>query len=450
MRPNLRNAKPPCPPIGLAGEAGVLPEESTYSDSCATTVPMRFKGSSARKSSTHPHIIMKCQTILLHASALLLAGFLTACDQNTYIGNPAPSPQLPGDVDLGHGYVRRDGAIHFLGGGTTGTGANATRIDTPAPELFRMVARSHFGPFTTAEGLDVDSFEALSVEYTRDKDRVYFKVISPGVFLVIGLPEADPATFEPLAFNLARDKNHVWLNDRIQPEADPSTLVLVDGGRVFKDKDSVHYADQTINGADPATFTHIGSGYYRDKNHIYWGTDPIPDTDLSTFEVLGNSFVAKDKNRVYRSGQPMADLDAATIKLILHDPAGHQILSDKNGIYLGSLPFPRAQPVDAEVIDNLTVKAGDLILLVHSNYSTPVTLFKADGKVMAETFSYDSTSREPTGIITAELTADGLKNIRIAPLPGNTKLPSESNPWIEILKQTYFIRKMREAARHIK
>lgn len=277
-----------------------------------------------------------------------------------------------------------------------------------------------------------------------------FKAISPGDFLVIVLPDADPASFEPLASNLARDKNHVWLHDKIQRDADPSTLVVVNGGwRVFKDKDSVHYADQTIRGADPATFTHIASGYYRDKSHIYDGTDPIPDADLSTFEVLGDSFVAKDKNRVYRSGQPLPDLDAATIKLILHDPVGHQILSDKNGIYLGSLPFPRAKPVDAVVIDRLTVKAGDLILVVNSNHNTPVTLFKADGKVMAETFSYDPTSREPTGIITAELTADGLQNIRIAPLPGITKTPSESDPSIEILKKPYFIDQMLEAAKHL-
>ncbi len=392
---------------------------------------------------------MKWQTILTHASTLLLAGFLTACDRNAYIGNPAPSPQLPGDVDLGHGYVRRDGAIHFLGGGTTGTGANATRIDMPAPELLRMIARSHFGPFTTAEGLDVDSFEALSVEYTRDKERVYFKVISPGVFLVIALPDADPATFEPLAFNLARDKNHVWLNDRIQWEADPSTLVLVDGGRAFKDKDSVHYADQTIIGADPATFTHIGSGYYRDKNHIYWCMDPIPDADLSTFEVLGDSFVAKDKSHVYRSGGRMPGLDAATIKLILHDPAGHQILSDKNGIHLGNATFPRSKAVDTEVIDNLTVKAGDLILVVNQYHTTPVTLFKQDGKVMVETPSYEPNSLLPTGTVTAELTAGGLKIIRLAPLPGHSLAPSLPDWQKDGFKRPEFLHQMREAAKHL-
>ncbi len=89
--------------------------------------PDAFQGQFRPQILVQPHIIMKWQTILTHAFALLLAGFLAACDRNAYIGNPAPSPQLPGDVDLGLGYVRRDGAIHFLSGGTTGDGADATR-----------------------------------------------------------------------------------------------------------------------------------------------------------------------------------------------------------------------------------------------------------------------------------------------------------------------------------
>jgi hypothetical protein len=225
---------------------------------------------------------------------------------------------------------------------------------------------------------------------------------------------------------------------------------MVDGGRVFKDKDSVHYADQTINGADSATFTHIGSGYYRDKNHIYWCTDPIPDADPSTFEVLGDSFVAKDRSHVYRSGERMPGLDAATIKLILHDPAGHQILSDKNGIHLGSMTFPRSKPVDTEVIDNLTVKAGDLILVVYQYHTTPVTLFKKDGKVMVETPSYEPDSLQPTGTITAELSAGGLKIIRIAPLPGHTRIPSLPDWQKDVFKRRDLLRQMREAAKHLK
>lgn len=392
---------------------------------------------------------MNWHVILIRSFLLFLAVCLTACDRGKYVGNAASSPPLPTDVDLGHGYVRRDSAIHFVGGGTTGTGANATRIDMPSPELLEMVTKSHFGSFQTAEGLDAVSFEALSEEYTRDKDRVYFKVISQGIFLVITLPEADPATFEPLDFNLARDKNHVWIANRIQKGADPATLVLVDGGRVFKDKDSVHYAYDVIPNADPASFTHLASGYYRDKNRIYWCTDPIPDADLATFEVLGGSFVARDKNRAYRSGRVLPGVDAATVQFILDDPSGHQIIADKNGIYLNGRAFPRSKPVRTEVIDKRTVKAGDQVHVVNTLYVVPVTLFREEGKTMMEAPCSETPDSQPNGLITAEITTSGLANLRALPLPGHTWTP----PFPDWLKRTiedpFFIKQMQEAAKHL-
>jgi hypothetical protein len=54
MRPNLRSARQPYPPLALADKSDVLPKESTYLASCVATVQMRFKGSSARKSPTNP------------------------------------------------------------------------------------------------------------------------------------------------------------------------------------------------------------------------------------------------------------------------------------------------------------------------------------------------------------------------------------------------------------
>jgi hypothetical protein len=146
----------------------------------------------------------------------------------------------------------------------------------------------------------------------------------------------------------------------------------------------------------------------------------------------------------------MPGLDVATIKLILHDPVGHQILSDKNGIHLGNMTFPRAKPGNTEVIDNLTVKAGDLILVVNQYHSTPVTLFKENGKVMAETPSYEPNSRQPTGTVTAELTAGGLEIIRIAPLPGHTLAPSLPDWQKDSFKRPDFLRQMRGAAKYIK
>lgn len=364
-------------------------------------------------------------------------------------GAQDPSPLRPTDVVLGHGYVRRDGAIHFLGGGTTGQGADATRIDRPSPYVVRGFRRVGFGPFQVCEGLDVDGFVALSEEYVRDSVRVYHKVISPGVFLVVVLPDADPASFEVLARNLARDKNHVWYYERIQSRVDPATVELVDDGRVFKDRDSVHYAYDEIVGADPASFRHVASGYYADKHRVYWCTDPVPGAELATFEVLGGSFVAKDRNRVYRSGQYMPRYDAASLQLILHDPMGFQVLLDKNGIHVNKLSFPRARPGKVEVLDNRTFRIENLVLLVEASRFQPVTVFRQDGRVMAATPAFDPTSGELRGTILAEVTPEGLADIQTEPLPNSREIPAVPSWQVDVLRNPELVLRIVEAGKRL-
>ena len=240
---------------------------------------------------------MISNTHITRAFCFLLLFCIIACQKEEMVDR-GPSPVLPTDTDLGHGYVRRDGAIHFIGGGITGTGANATRIDTPSPRLLRKVVMSKFGSFKTAEGLDVASFEVLNEEYTRDKNRVYYKVISNDEFIVIVMPEADPASFELLGGELARDNKRVWYRDEVQPKVDAATIERIEGGPVYKDKNSVFYQYDTIAGADPASFKHIGSAYYADNKRVYWCLTPIPGADPSNFTVMGDSFIAKDSSRI--------------------------------------------------------------------------------------------------------------------------------------------------------
>ena len=365
---------------------------------------------------------MNIRAIITRTLGLLLFLSITAC-QKKETTRTAPTPPLSTDTDLGHGYVRRDGAIHFIGGGTTGTGANATRIDMPSPRLLRKVVDSKFGPFKTAEGLDAASFEVLTETYTRDENRVYYKVISNDEFIVIVLPEADPASFELLEGNLTRDKNRVWYNYEIQHEVDAATVEPIEGGPVYKDKNSVFYQYTQISGADPATFKHIGSGYYADSKRVYWCSTPIPDADPIAFQVMGDSFIAKDSTKIYRSGVHLPGYDVASFELILHNEAGFQIFSDKNGIHLNKMTFPRSKPGKAEVIDNYTVKVGDLVHTVSTYQYTPVTVFQEDGKLIAEAPCYEPESQKPLGIITAEVTGEELKDIRTIPLPGHSWTP---------------------------
>ncbi len=391
---------------------------------------------------------MNIRAMITRTLGLLLFLSITAC-QKKETTSTAPTPPLSTDTDLGHGYVRRDGAIHFIGGGTTGTGANATRIDMPSPQLLRKVVNSKFGPFKTAEGLDVASFEVMSETYTRDENRVYYKVVSNDEFFVIVLPEADPASFELLEGNLTRDKSRVWYNYEIQDSVDAATVEPIEGGPVYKDKNSVFYQYAAIAGADPATFKHIGSGYYADSKRVYWCSTPIPDADPIVFKVMGDSFIAKDTSKIYRSGVHLPGYDVASFELILHSGAGFQIFSDKSGIHLDQMTFPRSRPGTVEVIDNETVKAGDLVHLVNTYQYTPVTVFKEEGKLMAETPAYEPGNDKVNGIISAEVATDGLKNIRISPLPGEDRTPSVPDWQLRVFKDPHLVRRMIEAGKLI-
>jgi hypothetical protein len=57
---------------------------------------------------------------------------------------------------------------------------------------------------------------------------------------------------------------------------------------------------KTLEGADPITFEKFGRGYYKDKNHIYYG-HLITGADVETFKHENNIF--SDKNGVWENGQ---------------------------------------------------------------------------------------------------------------------------------------------------
>jgi hypothetical protein len=290
----------------------------------------------------------------------------------------------------------------------------------------------------------------LSEEYTRDKNRVYYKVISNDEFIVIVLPEADPASFEMLGGGLSRDKKLVWYNSDIRHGVDAATVEPIEGGPVFRDKNSVFYQYDAIAAADPASFKHIGSGYYADSKRVYWCSTPIPGADPSDFEVMGDSFIAKDRSRIYRSGEPLPGYDVASFELILHNGAGFQIFSDKNGIHLDKMTFPRSKPGKAEVIDNHTVKVGNLVHTVSTYQYTPVTVFEEDGKLRAEAPCYEPGSEQWLGLITAEVTGEGLENVRTVPLPGHSWTPTPPEWQLRAFTRSDLVERMVKSAKLIK
>lgn len=57
---------------------------------------------------------------------------------------------------------------------------------------------------------------------------------------------------------------------------------------------------------------YIGNSNYRkDEDHVYYGTDEIPDSDPNTFEILDEKF-ARDKDQVYSGGKIIEGADPST------------------------------------------------------------------------------------------------------------------------------------------
>ena len=348
---------------------------------------------------------------------------------------------------LGFGYVRRGDHIHFEGGGKTGT--FGTRIDQPSQYNINGFSRSLRKPLQLCMSPDAATFKALSEEYTRDKNAVYYKWISPSRFLVVALPQADVATFKAINFTHAIDKNTIWYMDRPIKGSDPATIKLIDN-RIVKDSRRVYISGEAQGHLDAKTFRKAGSAYYIDANGVYWGSVPIDGADSKTFKVLGDSFVAVDRKSVYRSGQRQPHLDAATCKFIMSDPYGYQVVSDKNGVYLNNLRILHADPADFTMRDKLTATGGKYVFLIDTWHSTPVTVYKEKGRLIAETVLYQKGTSNSLAIIKAEVGAKTLNNTSLFPPPGKDAVGKVQGWQIEIFEREDMIKRMNKAAKLLK
>ncbi len=351
------------------------------------------------------------------------------------------------EQQLGHGYVRRGEHIYFEGG--VQSGVPSARIDKPSKRIVNGFKRALGKSITVCSAPDAATFKALSEEYTRDKNKVYYKWISPGVFLIVELPKADVATFKAINFTHAADKNSIWYLDEPIPNSDPATARLIDN-RVIKDSKRVYISGAPQPHLDAKTFRHAGTGYFTDANGAYWGRKRIEGADSATFKVLGDSYVGVDKASVYLSGKPQPHLDRATCKLILHDPYGYQVISDKNGVYLNKLRFLHADPSDFKMVDSRTGIGGKYVFLVDTWHSTPVTIYREGGRLVAETVLYEKGTTKSLATIKAEVTGKKLQNRTLSAPPGETAAREVPKWQLEIFERKDLVKKMNEAAKHLK
>lgn len=181
--------------------------------------------------------------VLIRALSIVALCGGSPCSGEAPTTQPATQEAL---VDLGFGYRRSDAYVWFKGRRIDGTGRH---------DIDRF-AQAVGHPLKLAMAIDAPSFVAISEQYTKDKDKVYYKWISPGRFWIVDLEGADPVTFEALDHQLARDRNTVWRSDRPFAGADPTTAEVVNPNFVWKDKDSVFYQSKKIVGP---TRRHFGT-----------------------------------------------------------------------------------------------------------------------------------------------------------------------------------------------
>lgn len=250
-----------------------------------------------------------------------------------FVVNQATQEKSPG-----HGYLRKEGHIYFEG----------QRIDQAGRHDIKRFAEAVGHPLKLCQDVDAASFVALSEEYSRDKNKVYYKWISPGRFWVVELDKADPATFQVLDFNLAKDKTHVWKSDHVIQGADAASAQVVNLHWVWKDKNRVYYQGTVLAGAEPASFRHLAQGYYRDAKRVFWCTDPLPDADPESFRACGEELpYAYDRQHVWSGSQVLAGVDAKTFK---HLDA--HVFKDAQRVYVGTSAtmVPQADPASFEKV----------------------------------------------------------------------------------------------------
>lgn len=322
---------------------------------------------------------------------------------------------------LGHGYSRQGDFIYF----------DEQRIDQAGRDDFDRFAKHANLKLSQCTDVDAASFKALSQEYTKDKNKVYYKWISNGRFWVVELPLADPQSFEVVNSNLAKDAKSVWWYGEPLPGVDPTTLELVNPGFVWKDAKSVWYQRTELVGADAQTFRHLDQAFYQDANRVYWSMTPLEGADLDTFRTFGDdSPYAADRNSVWRGDSKILGYDAASFQ-----PIHQSVTKDKNGVYAGSRVIDHADTASFRKVADLDTFHSAL-LADEQKYYVFLPLY---GDVYRVTSSGDSLRVErgiwppginykanvqvdPVAIATAELREAGWENLNIAAEPAiNTK-----------------------------
>jgi len=203
---------------------------------------------------------------------------------------------------------------------------------------------------------DVDTFEVLDDEYSKDKHNIYYDGIT--------LSDVDMDTFQIIMPNYyAKDKNSVYSRHKKIKGANPKTIKVLN--IVYIKDDKTVFSDfsfsNTLKNADVKSFEVLGQYYGKDKNNVYLMGEKIKKADVKTFQVISEeSFkhYSKDKNNVYLETYIIEGADPKTFEIIKEEPSYSK---DKKYLYYSG------KKID-EIKDNLKImSAGVLDIIKNGN-----------------------------------------------------------------------------------
>ena len=203
---------------------------------------------------------------------------------------------------------------------------------------------------------DVDTFEVLDDEYSKDKHNIYYDGVT--------LSDVDMDTFQIIMPNYyAKDKNRVYSRHKKIKGANPKTIKVLNIAYIKDDKTvfSDFSFSNTLKNADVKSFEVLGQYYGKDKNNVYLMGEKIKKADVKTFQVISEeSFkhYSKDKNNVYLETYIIEGADPKTFEIIKEEPSYSK---DKKYLYYSG------KKID-EIRDNLeNMSAGVLDIIKNGN-----------------------------------------------------------------------------------
>lgn len=259
---------------------------------------------------------------------VILAVILLACSRNG----------APNSLFENSGYHVRDGKVYYLD--------------------------SFPGKAVEVGAADPDTFTAFDSTYAKDKAHVYLNgVVLPDAdaasFELLDRPgwakdsdhifqrdriiSDDPAHFELLDGDLARDSHVVYWSDGSVLSEDPAHFAIVSNADHYlftRDSTTVHVNGNPVTGADPATFEVLQGAYARDGNSAYYFDGPIAGADLSAFRPLEGPYAA-DSAHVYWMGKTVDGANPATFRVLNAD---FECAADDRRAYYRQTAIANADP----------------------------------------------------------------------------------------------------------